>query len=254
MTDARETAHAGTLLRSWREHRRLSQQALSDRSTVSTRHLSRVETGRARPSASMLVQLSDHLDLPIRDRNRLLVLAGHAPRYDDRRLDDPALGPVLHSLRELLTAHLPYPALLLDDHWDVVEANAAVDALLSGCAADLLEPPINVVRLCLHPEGLAPRLRDVDRWAGLLWHQVSRRAERTNAPRLHRLVDEIRGFLGEIGSELPVSGPVVSLDLVDGDDTLRFFSTSTQLTTATDGALEGLHLETFLPADAHTRR
>jgi hypothetical protein len=161
---------------------------------------------------------------------------------------------VLDSLRELLTAHLPYPALLLDDHWEIVEANAAVDVLLTGCSAELLEPPVNVVRLCLHPEGLAPRIHDVERWAVHLWHQVSRRAERTDDPRHHRLVDEIGGFLGETDRAIPAAGPVVSLDLADGDGVLRFVSTSAQLTTATDAALDGLHLETFLPADERTRR
>lgn len=243
----------GALLRTWRERRRFSQQELSDRSRVSTRHLSRVETGRAHPTPEMVVRLSDHLDVPLRDRNRLLLAAGYAPRYREHALDDASLAPVMTGLRRLLDAHLPYPALLLDDHWDVVDANPAVDVLLAGCAPALLEPPVNVVRACLHPDGLSGRIANLPEWGGHLLRQVRHRAERTHDARHRELAAEVTAYLDGSGTTAG-TGPVVTLEIdVDGAP-LRFFSTSAVLSTATDVALEGLHLETFLPADEPTRR
>ncbi|TNM27756.1 helix-turn-helix domain-containing protein [Streptomyces sedi] len=254
MSVAVEVLPVGTLLRTWRERRRFSQQELSNRSRVSTRHLSRVETGKAHPTPEMLMRLSDNLDVPLRDRNRLLLAAGYAPRYQDRAWDDASIAVVMDGLRRLLDAHLPYPALLLDDHWDIVDANAAVDQLLTGCAPELLEPPINVVRVCLHPDGLARRIGNLAEWGSHLRQQVGHRAERTHDQRHHELATEIAGYLGEPDVSTPLSGPVVTLEIdVDGDP-LRFFSTSATLSTASDAALEGLHLETFLPADHETRR
>jgi transcriptional regulator with XRE-family HTH domain len=247
-----ETAPVGAMLRTWRERRRFSQQELSNRSRVSTRHLSRVETGKAHPTPEMLMHLSNNLDVPLRDRNRLLLAAGYAPRYQDRQLDDVSLALVMDGLRRLLDAHLPYPALLLDDYWDIVDANAAVDRLLTGCAPELLEPPINVVRVCLHPGGLAGRIGNLAEWGNHLLRQVSHRAERTHDHRHHELAAQIAEYLGKTDAT-PRSGPVITLEIdVDGK-TLRFFSTSATLSTATDAALEGIHLETFLPADTETR-
>ena len=243
----------GALLRTWRERRRFSQQELSNRSRVSTRHLSRVETGKAHPTPEMVMHLSDNLDVPLRDRNRLLLAAGYAPHYQDHRLDDASIAVVMDGLRRLLDAHLPYPALLLDNHWDIVDANPAVDQLLTGCAPELLEPPINVVRICLHPDGLARRIGNIAEWGSHLLQQVSHRAERTHDQRHHELAAEIAGYLGNPDAATPLTGPVITLEIdVDGNP-LRFFSTSATLSTATDAALEGLHLETFLPADDETR-
>lgn len=254
MSVAVEALPVGALLRTWRERRRFSQQELSNRSRVSTRHLSRVETGRARPTPEMLMHLFNHLDVPLRDRNRLLLAAGYAPRYQDRRWDDVSIAVVMDGMRRLLGAHLPYPALLLDDHWDIVDANAAVDQLLAGCAPELLEPPVNVVRVCLHPDGLAGRIGNLAEWGSHLLRQVSHRAERTHDQRHHELATEIAGCLGKTDAATPLTGPVITLEIdVDGT-TLRFFSTSATLSTASDAALEGLHLETFLPADDRTRR
>ncbi|WP_185993907.1 hypothetical protein [Streptomyces benahoarensis] len=143
---------------------------------------------------------------------------------------------------------------MLDDHGDIVDANAAVDQLLAGCAPELLEPPVNVVRVCLHPGGLARRIGNLAEWGGHLLHQVSHRAERTHDRRHRELAAEIAGYLGGTDTVTPPTGPVITLEIgVDGS-TLRFFSTSATLSTATDAALEGLHLETFLPADDGTRR
>ncbi|SEE23952.1 helix-turn-helix domain-containing protein [Ruania alba] len=253
MIPAAAPTHVGEELRSWRAHRNLSQQELSNRSAVSTRHLSRMETGLARASAEMILRLSDQLDVPLRDRNQLLTLAGHAPRYPDRPITHPALAVVLDGLRGLVDAHLPYPALLLDDYWDIVEANTAVDQLLTGCAPELLEPPVNILRLCLHPNGLLPRIRNADQWTTHLRSQVIHRARRTQNPRHHQLADEFAEYLDGGDCSPPQTGPVLTLDLAVTGSVLRLFSTSAQITTAADATLEGLHLETFLPADEATR-
>ena len=254
MTVIADPVDVGALLRTWRERRRFSQQELSNRSRVSTRHVSRVETGKAHPTPEMVLHLAEYLDVPLRDRNRLLHAAGYAPHYQDHRLDDRSVTLVMDGLRHLLDAHLPYPALLLDTYWDVIDANAAVDQLLAACDPALLEPPLKVLRLCLHPGGLAPRLRNVHQWAAHLHQQVTRRAEHTHDPRHHELVAEVESYLdGPIG--MPVStGPVLTLELETEAGVLRFFSTSAQLDTATDATLEGVHLETFLPADVATRQ
>jgi hypothetical protein len=160
----------------------------------------------------------------------------------------------MEGLRHLLDAHLPYPALLLDAFWDVIDANAAVDQMVVGCDPALLEPPMNVLRLCLHPGGLAPRIRNLDQWAAHLHQQATHRAEHTHDRRHLELVAEIESYLNE-PSLLPRSvGPVLTLELETGAGVLRFFSTSAQLDTANDATLEGLHLETFMPADPATRR
>ncbi|MGO2110313.1 MAG: helix-turn-helix domain-containing protein [Pseudoclavibacter sp.] len=253
MTLAIDAAPVGTLLRTWRERRRLSQQELSNRSQVSTRHLSRVETGKAHPTPQMLLRLSDFLDVPLRERNVLLLAGGFAPHYQDHELDDQSLAVVMAGLRDLLDAHLPYPALLLDTYWDVIDANAAVDQLLTGVDPSLLEPPLNVMRLCLHPGGLAPRLRNLDQWASHLHHQITRRTERTHDPRHRELLAEVESYVTHPTNPQPSTGPVLTLELAADVGVHRFFSTSAQLDTANDAALEGVHLETFLPADAATR-
>ncbi|MFE9727379.1 helix-turn-helix domain-containing protein [Streptomyces sp. NPDC005794] len=254
MSVAVEVPSVGVLLRTWRERRRFSQQELSNRSRVSTRHLSRVETGKAHPTPEMLMHLSDNLDVPLRDRNRLLLAAGYAPHYQDHQLDHASVSVVMDGLRRLLDAHLPYPALLLDSHWDIVDANAAVDQLLIGCVPALLEPPINVVRVCLHPDGLAPRIGNLAEWGSHLLREVSHRAEHTHDQRHHELAAEIAGYLSKPDAATPPTGPVVTLEIDSDGDPLRFFSTSAILSSTTDAALEGLHLETFLPADDETRR
>ncbi|WP_374999611.1 helix-turn-helix domain-containing protein [Aeromicrobium sp. CTD01-1L150] len=258
MTTDTMAPEVGDLLRTWRVRRRFSQQELSDLSGVSTRHLSRVETGRAQPTADMLLHLADQLDVPLRQRNGLLLAAGYAPRYRDGQLDDASVAHVMDGLRHLLDAHLPYPALLLDTYWDIVDANQAVDALLAGCEPTLLEPPVNVLRVCLHPDGISSRIGNLDQWAFHLHRQLTHRAERTHDPRHRDLVSEIESYPHHRGKARVPSGPappgpVLTLELSSQAGPLRFFSTSAQLDTATDATLEGLHLETFLPADAATR-
>jgi transcriptional regulator with XRE-family HTH domain len=254
-----ESDAVGPLLRAWRERRRLSQLELSSRAEVSTRHLSYVETGRSRPTPQMILRIAEQLDVPLAERNRLLLAGGYAPAYTEGSLDDQALEPVMTSLRHLLDAHLPYPALLLDETWDVVDANEAVHLLLTGCDPELLEPPINAMRLTFHPGGLAGRIGNLDLWAARLLTQLHARADHTGHPRLQALAEEMTSYVGPLPpvSGIP-AGPVLTVDLAPAADaeagapTLRFFSMAARLETANDTTLAGLHLETFLPADAAT--
>lgn len=252
-------AAVGPLLRAWRERRRLSQLELSSRAEVSTRHLSYVETGRSRPTPQMILRIAEQLDVPLAERNRLLLAGGYAPAYSEASIEDESLEPVMTGLRHLLDAHLPYPALLLDETWDVVDANAAVHLLLVGCEPALLEPPINAMRLTFHPGGLAPRIGNLEVWAARLLTQLHARADHTGDPRLHELAEEMTSYVGPVPASTSVpTGPVLTVDLAPAGDagedapTLRFFSMAARLETANDTTLAGLHLETFLPADALT--
>jgi transcriptional regulator with XRE-family HTH domain len=170
----------GALLREWRRRRRLSQFDLALEAGVSTRHLSFVENGRSQPSAQMVLQLAEHLEVPLRDRNRLLLAAGYAPAFAQHDLDAPELGPVRDAIHQLLRAHEPYPALVIDAHWGLVAANQALDPLIAGVAAHLLEPPVNVLRLSLHPDGVAPRIVNLHEWRA---HLHERRPCPCRAPR-----------------------------------------------------------------------
>src|SRR3954452_15164955 len=154
----------GQLLREWRERRRLSQLDLSIQADISTRHLSFVETGRSRPTPEMIVRLTEHLDVPLRERNQLLLAGGYAPAYPQHGLDEPELASVRAALRQVLHGHEPYPAVVINRWWDLVDSNAAIAVLTQGCAPHLLEPPVNVLRLSLHPEGLAPRILNLAQW------------------------------------------------------------------------------------------
>jgi transcriptional regulator with XRE-family HTH domain len=243
----------GNLLRLWRERRRLSQLDLSQLADVSTRHLSFVENGRSQPTAEMILRLAEHLDVPLRERDRLLLAGGFAPRFDRQTLSADSLDVVMGGLRDLLDAHMPYPALLLDSYWDIVDANEAVQQLLAGCHPSTLEPPVNALRVSLHPRGIAPRIRNLDQWADHLVRQVSARAQHTYDPRLRELAAELKGYVPRTVAQLRPAGPVLALELEAEGGLLRFFSVSAQIETAADSVLAGLHLETFLPADAETR-
>jgi transcriptional regulator with XRE-family HTH domain len=243
----------GEMLREWRVRRRISQQELADRAEVSTRHLSCVETGRSRPSLAMIERLADQLDVPLRHRNELLLAGGYAPRYGARGLDDAAMAPVLAGIRMLLDAHNPFPALLFDDHWDVLDANEAAYVFLSLCSPALLEPPVNAVRLSLHPDGLGGRIRNLTEWGTLLHQRVRHRAERTHDVVLRRLLAEIETYVGVRGVPLSSVDPVIAIEVEVDGFVARMYGVGAQLESATDVTLSELHLETFLPADAATR-
>jgi transcriptional regulator with XRE-family HTH domain len=219
---------------------------------ISTRHLSFVETGRSTPTPQMIDRLADTLDVPLRERNALFVSAGYAPQYAHRDLRAPELRAIADAFRTLLDAHLPHPALVLDRWWDVVDRNAATDILLAGCAAELLEPPVNAIRLSLHPDGLAPRIRNLDQWRTFLLGQVRHRYERTADPRLGELLAEAAEYPGGHGPPVSSSNVVVPLRLMVGETELSFFSIAASVMSAVDVTVDDLHIEAFYPADATT--
>jgi len=246
---------AGPLLRDWRRRRRLSQLDLALEAGISPRHLSFVETGRSRPSAAMVLRLTEHLDVPLRERNQLLLAAGHAPVYGQRDLDEPAMGPVREAVELVLRAHEPHPALAVDRHWGLVAANAAVGPLLEGAAAHLLEPPVNVLRLSLHPEGLAPHIANLTQWKAHLVGRLARQAAATGDPALYALLAELRGYGPSVeGVAEPHAGVAVPLRLRAGAGAgeLALLSTVTTFGTATDITAAELSIESFFPADAAT--
>jgi transcriptional regulator with XRE-family HTH domain len=190
----------GVHLRHWRQRRRLSQVDLSGEAEVSTRHLSYVETGRAAPSREMVLRLADQLAVPLRERNALLVAAGFAPMYPLRSLDDPALATARRAVEPVLKGHEPYPALAVDRHWQLVTANRLVPLLMAGAAPELLTPPVNVLRLSLHPRGLAPRIANLTQWRAHLLERVYQQIVATGDPALQALHEELVAY--------PVSSPV----------------------------------------------
>ncbi|GAA1873513.1 helix-turn-helix transcriptional regulator [Asanoa iriomotensis] len=237
----------GDLLRDWRRTRRLSQLDLSISTGVSARHISFVETGRSRPSPDLILRLAEQLEIPLADRNALLLAGGHAPAYPSHALTDPEMGPVLAAVRHLLDGHDPYPAALIDQHWDLVEANAAIEVFTAGCAPHLLEPPINVLRLSLHPDGMAPRIGNLAEWRAHLLHRLRQQATTTNDPMLYDLLEELSGYPGGTGAAGPTS---VVVPLVYQH--LSFVSTTTLFGTPLDVTVAGLAIESFFPADSAT--
>jgi transcriptional regulator with XRE-family HTH domain len=245
----------GTLLRDWRRRRRLSQMELALEAGVSTRHLSFVETGRARPSAEMVLTLAEQLDVPLRERNQLLLAAGYAPRYADRGLDDPELANVRDAVGHVLAGHEPFPAFAVDRWWNMVASNAALGPLLEGVSEALLEPPVNCIRLALHPDGLAPRIVNLPEWKGHLVHRLEREAQLTGDVRLRDLVHEVLAYPGEPAPQDPGGlSPMVALRLAAGEHSppLAFISTVTTFGTAVEVTVSELSLEAFYPADADT--
>ena len=253
--EVRERSGVGSLLREWRHRRRLSQLDLALEAGISTRHLSFVETGRARPSPEMVVHLAEQLDVPLRDRNQLLLAAGYAPAYGQRELGEPEMGPVREALDRVLAGHDPYPAVVVDRHWGMVAANAAIGLLTAGVAAHLLEPPVNVLRLGLHPEGLAPRIANLGEWRAHLLDRLGRQAVVSGDPALAALHTELAAYPCDDPApshDLAAAEIAVPLRLRDGDRELAFISTITTFGTAVDVTLSELSIEAFFPADAAT--
>jgi transcriptional regulator with XRE-family HTH domain len=247
----------GPLLREWRQRRRISQLDLALEGNVSTRHLSFLETGRARPSRDMVLHLAEHLEVPLRERNVLLTAAGFAPVFGERKLDDPALGAARQAVELVIQGHAPYPALAVDRHWTLVAANDAVPLMLAGVDAALLRPPVNVMRLALHPEGLAPRIVNLPEWRNHLLERVRRQVEASADPVLVALLDELRGYPVPYSPRPPQpvrdhTGIVLPFELVTEAGVLAFFGTTTVFGTPIDVTLSELALECFYPADAVT--
>ncbi|HET6501890.1 MAG TPA: helix-turn-helix transcriptional regulator [Amycolatopsis sp.] len=246
----------GSLLREWRERRRISQLDLAITAEVSTRHLSFVETGRSRPSREMVLRLGEHLEVPLRERNHLLLAAGYAPVYPETPLDEPEMSAARAALRKVLAGHEPYPAVVVDRRWNLVEANSAVSVLTDGAAAELLAPPANMVKIALHPDGLAPRVRNLAELRADLLGRLRRQYQATADPELAELLDEVRGYpcdQPEPVDEDAASGAVfVPLRLVHRGVELSFFSTIATFGTALDVTLAELAIESFYPADPRT--
>lgn len=243
----------GALLREWRQRRRLSQLALAGDADISTRHLSYVETGRAQPSREMVLHLARRLEVPLRERNHLLTAAGYAPMFPERALADPALGAARQAVDLVLAGHEPYPAIAIDRYWTLIASNRAVAPLLAGVETSLLQPPLNVLRLSLHPEGLAPRIDNLGEWRSHLLARLRRDIDLTADPVLVALLDELRGYPGpparDCGAQAAV---VVPLRLKSDAGLLSFISTTTVFGTPIDITLSELALESFFPADAAT--
>jgi transcriptional regulator with XRE-family HTH domain len=252
------TVSAGELIRDWRLRRRLSQLDLACEADISTRHLSFVETGRASPSREMVLHLAEVLDVPLRERNALLVAAGYAPVFPERPLDDPALRAAREAIGLVLRAHQPFPALAVDRHWTLVAANDALGPLLQGVSPALLAPPANVLRIALHPEGVAPRIANLaecrEHLLGRLRRQVTSTGDRT----LHDLLVELsaypetNGLAPRARPARDYAGVVVPLELVTEGGLLAFFGTVTVFGTPLDVTLSELAVEAFFPADAAT--
>ncbi|MCW2595677.1 MAG: hypothetical protein QOH52_451 [Pseudonocardiales bacterium] len=246
------TRPVGHLLREWRERRRLSQLELSIRAEISTRHLSFVETGRSRPTPEMILKLTEHLEVPLRERNQLLLAGGYAPAYPQHGLDEPELASVREALRLVLSGHEPYPALVINRWWEMLDANTATTVIVEDCAPHLLEPPVNVLRLSLHPDGMAPRIINLAQWRAHLLEQLRRRAEVTGDTRLYELEDEMRGYPGGTDTAAPGTNVVLPLRLQHSSGELSFFSVSAMVETAADITIAELVVESFYPSDLAT--
>jgi len=251
---ARAVRSVGDHLREWRRRRRMSQLDLACDADISTKHVSFLETGRSQPSRDMVLHLADRLDIPLRDRNLLLIAAGYAPVFPERSLGDPALAAARKAIDLVLAGHEPYPALAVDRHWHMVAANAAVGRLLSGVDAALMKPPVNALRLSLHPGGLAPRIANLGEWRAHLLARLRRQVDLSADAVLAALLAELRGYPAPLVAA-PSAGDgdiVVPLRLMSPAGMLSFFSTTTVFGTPIDITLAELALEAFLPADAAT--
>jgi transcriptional regulator with XRE-family HTH domain len=244
---------AGALLRDWRERRHLSQLDLALDAGVSPRHLSFVETGRSRASATLLLALAERLEVPLRDRNALLLSAGYAPAFAERYLDAPELAPVREALRRVLAAQEPFPAAVVDRRWNLVDANRGLGLLVAGVDEALLAPPVNVVRLSLHPDGVAPNIVNLGEWRAHLLERLRRQVEITGDPDVRALLREARGYPApEAQGHAPGQEVAVPLRLRSAGGELTFLSTVTTFGTAVDVTVAELAIESFFPADEAT--
>lgn len=257
-------AGVGVLLRDWRQRRRRSQLDLAVEAEVSARHLSFVETGRAKPSRELVLHLAEHLEVPLRERNTLLLAAGYAPVYHQTQLDDASMGPVRGALDRIVGGHQPYPAVVVDRRWDLVTANvAAMEILTDGVAPALLAPRPNALRVSLHPDGLAARIENLEEWAQHLLERLDRQVATSGASDLRDLAQELRSYpniapLSRPGTAAGGRGGglaerlFVPLVLRHRGQCLRFFSTVATFGTALDITIAELAIESFFPADADT--
>jgi len=239
-------------MKQWRQRRRISQLELAIEADVSSRHVSFIETGRSVPSRAMVLRLADALDVPLREQNHLLMAAGLAPVYGERSLADSDMAPVRAGVEKVLTAYEPYPCLAVDRGWNVVAANAGAGLLMQGIGAHLLDPP-NALRMSLHPDGLAPRIRNLGQWRHHVIGRLRREVAVSGSKELGALLTEIDSYPGGFDDGTDLGGVVVPLE-VEGPDgnVLTFLSTVTTFGTALDLTAAELSIEAFLPADEAT--
>ncbi|MEU5345081.1 helix-turn-helix transcriptional regulator [Streptomyces sp. NPDC020766] len=256
----------GPLLRGWREQRRVSQLELALRAGSSARHISFVETGRSRPSEEMVLRLAEHLDVPVRDRNALLLAAGYAPRYPETPLDDPALDALREGVERLIQGYEPYPAFVVDATYNVVAANRGIAMLLDTVPEHLLAPPLNAMRLTLHPEGLAPRIRNLREWRGHLLAQMERDIALRRSEPLRALYEEVAAYPypsegspgngngngSDEGSGEAVPHFALPMQIEHDGRVLSFISSISTFNTPMDVTVAELAIETLLPADPAT--
>jgi transcriptional regulator with XRE-family HTH domain len=254
MAELATPARVGPLLRDWRRRRRLSQLDLALEAGVSARHVSFVETGRARPSQEMVLHLAEQLEVPLRDRNALLLAAGYAPVYEERDLEAPDMEPVRAALELVLRGHEPYPAAVVDRTWELIQGNRGIGLLVEGVDPELLAPPVNVLRVSLHPRGIAPRIGNLADWRAHLLERLGRQIVATGDPQLVSLLDELTGYPapadGRSGEDL--ADVCVPLRLQTPHGELSFISTVATFGTAVDITVAELAIESFFPADAAT--
>ncbi|WP_428248150.1 helix-turn-helix domain-containing protein [Ferrovibrio sp.] len=254
-----EAAPIGLRLREWRQRRRLSQLDLALEADISTKHVSFLETGRAAPSRDMLLHLCERLEVPLRDRNALLVSAGFAPVFPERDLSDQALAPIRQAIDKVLSGHEPYPALAIDRHWNMVAANRMVPPLMAGADPSLLTGPINVLRLSLHPQGLAGRIVNYAEWRAHLLARLKHQIDMSADDTLADLYTELAAYPAPSGgsmrrmpTERDAMQLAVPLEFTTDAGLLRFFSTTMMFGTPVDITLSELAIEAFFPADAAT--
>jgi transcriptional regulator with XRE-family HTH domain len=249
----------GPLLRGWREQRRVSQLELALRAGSSARHISFVETGRSRPSEEMVLRLAEHLDVPVRERNALLLAAGYAPHYPETPLGDPAMDALRQGMERLIQGYEPYPALVVDATYTVLAANRGITMLLDGIPGSLLEPPLNAMRLTLHPQGLAPRIRNLREWRGHLLAQMERQIALHRSDALRALYEEVAAHpvperAADDESAEPVAHFALPMRIEHEGRVLSFISSISTFNTPMDVTVAELAIETFLPADPATAK
>ncbi|MFK0157242.1 helix-turn-helix domain-containing protein [Streptomyces sp. NPDC090493] len=264
-TTAPDGQGVGPLLRAWRERRRVSQLELALRADSSARHISFVETGRSRPSEEMVLRLAEHLEVPVRERNALLLAAGYAPHYPETPLDDPALDALRDGMERLIRGYEPYPALVVDATYTVVAANRGIAMLLAGVPESLLAPAPNAMRLTLHPEGLAPRIRNLREWRGHLLEQMERQIALHRSDALRELYEEVAAYPLPAGADdgecaepgepgEPVAYFALPMRIEHAGRVLSFVSSISTFNTPMDVTVAELAIETFLPADPATAK
>ncbi|NRQ33125.1 helix-turn-helix transcriptional regulator [Nonomuraea sp. NN258] len=252
MSNTVERTDIGEGLRRWRAVRRVSQLELATLAGTTQRHLSFVESGRSQPGRALVIRLAESLGLSLRQRNDLLALAGYAPVFTESSLDEQALAPVRTAIEQILRGHQPYPALVVGPYGRVVAANDAVEVFTEGAAPELLRPPVNMLRLMLHPDGMARRIRNLGEWGRHVIDALRASARRSPDPRMDDFVDELAAYVPEAPVGPDHLGFAVPMRLASADGELRLITTLTSFATATDVTVAELQLEAFLPADQPT--